>query len=71
MEEEAINFGVKISIPNKVVICWVVKGDFCQRKTITKVIEEVVSGLLGLEFASPLRNWAASGCLSCASSMST
>ena len=44
MEEENINFTVKISIPNKVVICWVVKGDFCQGETITKVIEEVESG---------------------------
>ena len=44
MEEEDINFAVKISIPNKVVICWVVKGDFCQGETITKVIEEVESG---------------------------
>ena len=44
MEEEDINFTVEISITNKVVICWVVKGDFCQRETITKVIEEVEPG---------------------------
>ena len=39
MEEEDINFTVKISISNNVVISWVVEGDSFEGKGSTKVID--------------------------------
>ena len=44
MEEEDINFTVKISISNNVVISWVVEGDSFEGEVSTKVIKEVESG---------------------------
>ena len=44
MEEEDINFTVKSSISNKMMISWVVQRNSSEEEVRTKVIEKVESG---------------------------
>ena len=44
MEEEDINFAVKSSMSNKMMIGWVVQRDSHEEEVSTKVIEKVEPG---------------------------